>query len=99
VKEETSRKRQKGKNNKIRRVNQRTKEVVDFLVPALESGRSEVLTTYFGAMAKFHTYGFGNIMLIACQKPDATNLLDFVLGTRLVASSNEAKKTFSFSLR
>ena len=29
---------------------------------------------YLGAMAKFHTYSFGNIMLIARQKPDATNV-------------------------
>jgi len=25
-------------------------------------------------MAKFHTYSFGNVMLIARQKPDATNV-------------------------
>jgi hypothetical protein len=41
---------------------------VDFLVAALESGHSEVLTAYLGAMAKFHTYSFGNIMLIARQR-------------------------------
>jgi hypothetical protein len=34
----------------------------------LESGHSEVLTAYLGAMAKFHTYSFGNIMLIARQE-------------------------------
>jgi hypothetical protein len=44
------------------------------LVAALESGHSEILTAYLGAMAKFHTYSFGNIMLIARQKPDATNV-------------------------
>jgi hypothetical protein len=43
---------------KSEEVNQRTKEAVDFLVAALESGRSEVLTAYLGAMAKFHTYSF-----------------------------------------
>jgi hypothetical protein len=59
---------------KLEEVNTRTKEAVDFLVAALESGHSEVLTTYLGAMAKFHTYSFGNIMLIARQKPDATNV-------------------------
>src|SRR3984893_3652840 len=59
---------------KIEKVNTRTKEAVDFLVAALESGHSEVLTAYLGAMAKFHTYSFGNIMLIARQKPDATNV-------------------------
>src|SRR5437879_2686009 len=41
---------------KLEEVNTRTKEAVDFLVAALESGHSEVLTAYFGAMAKFHTY-------------------------------------------
>ena len=64
----------KGKNMKLEEVNTRTKEAVDFLVAALESGHSEVLTAYLGAMAKFHTYSFGNIMLIARQKPDATNV-------------------------
>src|SRR5580704_7654662 len=59
---------------KLEEVNTRTKEAVDFLVAALESGHSEVLTAYLGAMANFHTYSFGNIMLIARQKPDATNV-------------------------
>src|SRR5579863_1104021 len=59
---------------KLEEVNTRTKEAVDFLVAALESGHSEVLTAYLGAMAKFHTYSFGNIMLIARQKPDDTNV-------------------------
>src|SRR5581483_11007484 len=59
---------------KLEEVNQRTKEAVDFLVAALESGHSEVLTAYLCAMAKFHTYSFGNIMLIARQKPEATNV-------------------------
>src|SRR3989440_12154622 len=59
---------------KLEEVNKRTKEAVDFLVAALESGHSEVLTAYLGAMAKFHTYSFGNIMLIARQKPDASNV-------------------------
>jgi hypothetical protein len=53
---------------KLEELNTRTKEAVDFLVAALESGHSEVLTTYLGAMAKFHTYSFGNIMLIARQR-------------------------------
>ena len=44
------------------------------LVQALESGRSEVLTQYLGTMARFHTYSFGNVMLIARQKPDASNV-------------------------
>lgn len=41
---------------------------------ALESGHSEVLTSYLKAMAKFHHYSFGNILLIATQKPNATHV-------------------------
>jgi len=59
---------------KLEEVNQRTKEALDFLVAALESGHSDVLTAYLSAMAKFHTYSFGNILLIARQKPDASNV-------------------------
>ena len=51
-----------------------TKEAVDSLIAALESGHSEVLTAYLGAMAKFHSYSFGTVMVIARQKPDATNV-------------------------
>ena len=46
---------------KLEEVNQRTKEAVDFLVAALESGHSEVLTAYLGAMAEFHTYSLSLI--------------------------------------
>jgi hypothetical protein len=42
-------------------------------VQSLEAGHSEV-TEYLGTMAKFHTYSFGNIMLIARQKPSASNV-------------------------
>ena len=68
---------------KLEEVNKRTKEAVDFLVAALESGHSEVLTAYLGAIAKFHTYSFGNIMLIARQRPDATHVAGFRTWTSL----------------
>jgi hypothetical protein len=47
-----------GKTMKLEEVNKWTKEAADFLVAALKSGHSEVLTAYLGAMAKFHTYSF-----------------------------------------
>ena len=59
---------------KLEDIKTKTKDAVDYLVQSLESGHSEVLTAYLGAMAKFHSYSFGNIMLIARQKPDATNV-------------------------
>src|SRR5580658_8499448 len=59
---------------KFEDINQRTKEAVNHLVEALQSGQSEVLTQYLSAMARFHHYSFGNTMLIARQRPDATNV-------------------------
>src|SRR5712692_10938573 len=59
---------------KLEEIKNRTKEAADYLVASLEAGHSEVLTQYLGAMAKFHTYSFGNVMLIARQKPSATNV-------------------------
>ena len=59
---------------KLEEVNNTNQRGRGFPRAALESGHSEVLTAYLGAMAKFHTYSFGNIMLIARQKPDATNV-------------------------
>ena len=41
---------------------------IQVLIDALESGHSEVLTSYLKAMAKFRNYSFGNILLIATQR-------------------------------
>ena len=59
---------------KLDEIKNKTNEAVSYLVAGLESGESEVLTEYLKAMARFHTYSFGNVMLIARQKPNATNV-------------------------
>jgi N-terminal domain of anti-restriction factor ArdC len=59
---------------KLEEIKNRTKDAVEYLVQSLESGHSEVLTEYLSAMARFHDYSFGNVMLIARQKPNATNV-------------------------
>ncbi len=59
---------------KLEEIKNRTKDAVEYLVKSLESGRSEVLTEFLSAMARFHDYSFGNVMLIARQKPRATNV-------------------------
>jgi len=56
------------KKMKLEEVNNRIKDAVNHLVEALESGQSEFLTHYLLAMARFHNYSFGNIMLIARQR-------------------------------
>ena len=47
------------------------------LVSALQQGRSETLVKYLDMMSTFHRYSFGNCMLIALQKPDATLVAGF----------------------
>jgi hypothetical protein len=44
------------------------KQAVDYLIQQLEAGKSETLTAYLGAMARFHNYSFGNILAIARQR-------------------------------
>src|SRR5213079_3435023 len=65
---------EKEKIMKLEEINNKTNEAVSYLVEALESGQSEVLTEYLNAMARFHNYSFGNIMLIARQRPAATRV-------------------------
>src|SRR5581483_1725853 len=59
---------------KAEEIKTKTNEALNYLVKALEAGQSEVLTQYLSAIARFHTYSFGNIMLIARQKPDASHV-------------------------
>ena len=47
------------------------------LVENLEGGKSEQLTAYITAMAKFHRYSFRNIMLIVSQFPEASQVAGF----------------------
>ena len=50
------------------------KQAVDYLIQQLEAGKSETLTAYLNAMARFHSYSFGNILQIARQRPTATHV-------------------------
>jgi len=59
---------------KVEEIRNKTNEAVNYLVAALESGQSDVLAQYLNAMARFHNYSFGNVMLIARQKPDAAHV-------------------------
>jgi|SRR6266571_9410241 len=58
VKKQTAEDGRKGKTMKLEEINNKTNEAFSFLVAALESGESEVLTQYLNAMARFHTYSF-----------------------------------------
>ena len=53
------------------------KQAVDFLLKQLEAGKSQTLTAYLAAMARFHSYSFGNILAIARQRPTASRVAGF----------------------
>jgi len=58
-------------------------EALQQLDAALQQGRSDVLTAHLAMVAKFHRYSFGNIMLIATQRPDASRVAGFNTWKRL----------------
>jgi len=47
------------------------------LAASLEQGKTEVLETYLGALARFHHYSFGNMMMIIKQFPEASKVAGF----------------------
>ena len=90
------------KNDQIKEI---TSKAIEQLIAALNEGRSETLTSYLTAMAKFHRYGLRNIMLIAMQKPTATHVAGFHawhkfgwehLGTR-AKSTRESSTPMAFA--
>ena len=52
-------------------------EALTKLAAALEAGHSDALKTYLSTMGRFHRYSWGNVLLIAMQKPNATNVAGF----------------------
>lgn len=62
---------------KAEQVKTLTTEAIEKLAKALEAGKSEALTAFLTAAARFHRYSFRNVMLIATQRPDATHVAGF----------------------
>jgi hypothetical protein len=60
--------------DKIRSVRQAVWAGVELLANDIESGHPEVLSECLKAMARFHTYSFGNVLLISTQRPTATQV-------------------------
>ncbi len=54
-----------------------TDRSLDDLIAALEQGKSERLLEHLAFQARFHQYSFGNCLLIAIQKPEATCVAGF----------------------
>jgi len=54
-----------------------TTEALDTLANLLDAGHSDQLTAMLTAMARFHTYSWHNVCLIASQRPTATRVAGF----------------------
>jgi N-terminal domain of anti-restriction factor ArdC len=61
-------------NRKPATAQQLIRENVQHLIDQLEAGHSEALTAFLGVMAHFHNYSFGNVLLIARQRPTAIHV-------------------------
>jgi antirestriction protein ArdC len=62
---------------KSEEIKQISNKAIEQLIVALNEGRSETLTQYLAAIGRFHRYSLRNVMLIASQKPTATNVAGF----------------------
>jgi len=62
---------------KVEQAKQIASNAIEQLRQALEAGHSERLKQYLAAMARFRRYSWGNVILIASQKPNATHVAGF----------------------
>ena len=62
---------------KVEQAKQIASNAIEQLQQNLQAGHSERLKEYLAAMARFRRYSWGNIMLIASQKPDAMHVAGF----------------------
>jgi len=68
---------QSNSNEHRSQMQQAIRENVQRLIAQLERGESDAMKSYLSAMAKFHRYSFGNILMIAAARPDATRVAGF----------------------
>jgi hypothetical protein len=62
------------------------------LVAELDQGKSEAFNNYLAAMGRFHRYSWGNVGLIAYQRPTATHVAGIHTWNRLGRIINEGEK-------
>ena len=79
-------------NRKPATAQQLVRENVQFLIEQLEAGKSDALTAFLDAMVHFHNYSFGNVLLIARQKPDATHVAGMYAWNQLARRVKRGEK-------
>ena len=76
-------------NDKARKV---AEEALNRLSADLEAGRSEGLKNYLSAMSRFRRYSWGNVLLIASQRPTATHVAGYHMWNQLGRSVKKGEK-------
>src|SRR5436305_11964776 len=67
-------------------------EALNKLAAAIEQGHSEALRAYLAVMGRFYRYSWGNALLIATQRPDATRVAGFHTWRRLGRAVRKGEK-------
>ena len=68
---------------KTDKVRKQVDDALDELGKQLEQGASEQMLAYLSAMARFHNYSWGNIILISLARPDASKVAGYQTWKRL----------------
>jgi antirestriction protein ArdC len=76
-------------DDKVRKL---AEEALDRLSAELEAGKSETLKNYLASMARFRRYSWGNVLLIASQRPNATQVAGFHTWHELGRSVKKGEK-------
>lgn len=63
--------------NKAAKARQVIGQAINSLAEDLNTGKSEGYRRFLAAMARFHDYSFGNVMLIVSQRPGATHVAGY----------------------
>ena len=79
-------------NRKPATAQQLVRENVQYLIEQLEAGKSDALTAFLDAMVHFHNYSFGNVLLIARQKPNATHVAGMYAWNQLARRVKRGEK-------
>jgi antirestriction protein ArdC len=61
----------------LEQAKQLSENALNHLMTALEAGQSEALKNYLAVMSRFHSYSWGNCLMIHSQRPDSTRVAGF----------------------
>lgn len=78
--------------SRAQELRQQTADAIADLAEQLQAGKSAQLKAFLVAMSRFHSYSFGNIMLIVQQRPDASHVAGFRTWKTLGRSVKKGEK-------